>query len=113
MKRQDITPAELARRAKKDPGMISRLLAGERSATPETLRDIAIAINQPLEVVFRVAVGMPVQKQELSPKKRELLARLENADDETVQVTIDLLEVTLKMQQRQVPGGAGMQKAKG
>ncbi len=107
-----MSPADLARSMKKDQGIVSRILRGERKPSPETLEAISKALKLPVETVFQAAGILPTRNSDLSPKKRELLNRLEGADEETIQDTIDMLETALKMQQRRAPGG-NMQKVKG
>lgn len=103
LNQRNMSPAQLARLSKKDPGMISRLLAGERSASPETLVQIAHALHLPPENVFKAAVGLSQSDDELTPKKRELMERLKTADDADAQIVIDMLEVAVRNRQRQVP----------
>jgi transcriptional regulator with XRE-family HTH domain len=56
---RNISPAEFARRMNKDQGIISRFLRGERSPSPETIREISGALKIPPEEVFRAVVGLP------------------------------------------------------
>ncbi len=107
MKARDWTQADLARNSGLTRQSISYYFSG-RSKLPDNraLEAIAHALRLPPEVVFEKAGILPARKNDLSPKKRELLARLENADENTVQATIEMLEAALKMQQRQVPNGA-------
>jgi transcriptional regulator with XRE-family HTH domain len=101
------TQAELARQTKLSPSQITRLFNGERGVGETGLVAIAHAFRLPANLVFEKAGILPPTQElkELSAKKRELLANLENADDNTVQFVIDMLEVAVKNKQRQVPSG--------
>ena len=92
LNQRNMSPAQLARLSNKDPGMISRLLSGERSASPETLVMIANALRLPPENVFKAAVGLPQSSDGLSLKKRELIHLAEQADDDTIDIVIAMLE---------------------
>lgn len=100
---RDMRPADLARTGQINKGILSRVLRGERKPSNETLEAVARALRLPKDFVFEKA-GLLLPKSELSAKKRELLARLENADDATVQTVIEILEVAVRNQQRQVSG---------
>lgn len=59
LNQRDMSPADLARAMRKDQGIISRLLRGERNPNPETLTAIARALRLPPETVFRAAGLLP------------------------------------------------------
>lgn len=59
MKKRGISPADLSHLARKDQGVISRILNGQRKPSPETIRAIAIALKLPPETVFRAAGLLP------------------------------------------------------
>lgn len=94
--------SDLARFSGLNRAVINKLETGTEPM-PKTLIAIARALHLPADLVFEKA-GLLPPKSELSAKKRELLARLENADDATVQTVIEILEVAVRNQQRQVPG---------
>ena len=86
-----IKPVELARLAKVDPGVITRILKAERSPTPKTLDAIAHALNLPTDLVFEKA-GLLPPKPELSPIKRALLHLAEGLPDSDIATAIAMLE---------------------
>ena len=59
MEKRNWKPADLAKRAGVDSGLLSRILNGERNAGPDTCTSIAQALNVPPEVVFRKAGILP------------------------------------------------------
>ena len=56
---RDISPAKLARLTKKDQGVISRILSGERQPSVTTLKAIAHALNKTAKAVFEAAGLLP------------------------------------------------------
>jgi transcriptional regulator with XRE-family HTH domain len=54
-----MSPADLARSMRKDQGIISRILNGERFPNPKTLTSIAHALHLPPDNVFRIAGLLP------------------------------------------------------
>ena len=68
---KEIKPVELARMARIDPGVVTRILKAERSPRPKTIEAIARALKLPLETVFRAAGLLPPQ----SPQS-ELISRI-------------------------------------
>jgi transcriptional regulator with XRE-family HTH domain len=105
LEKRKISQKELADLSGITPAQISRIISGTRGAGEQALVAIARALRIPPELVFQKAGLLPITHSELSSKKRELLANLENADDNTVQFVIDMLEVAVKNKQRQVPSG--------
>jgi transcriptional regulator with XRE-family HTH domain len=90
--RRDMTPADLARNAMKDQGIISRIIRRERKPEPETLEAIARAFKLPPEHVFRMAGLLPLKENTdawveemnhkmglLDPSKRPMAEKLLNA----------------------------------
>jgi transcriptional regulator with XRE-family HTH domain len=59
MAERRMSPADLARATRKDQGVISRILSGERSPSPNTLSAIAHALRLPVETVLRAAGILP------------------------------------------------------
>src|SRR5690349_14397442 len=102
LEEREMSPATLARLSKKDPGMISRLLKGERSASPDTLEAIALALHVAPEVAFRAAIGKnaEIAKDDLSPKKVELLKMAEIADEDAVEMALAVLEKAWERKKR-------------
>jgi transcriptional regulator with XRE-family HTH domain len=94
--------AEFARQTKLSPAQITRLLNGERGVGEAGLNAISRALRLPAELVFEKA-GLLPPKQELTPKKRELMERLKDAEEADVQMVIEMLEAAVKAKQRQVP----------
>lgn len=88
---RDIKPVELARLAKIDPGIVTRILKAERSATPKTLEAIAHALKLPIDLVYEKAGILP-SKPELSPIKRKLAHLAQDLPDSDIEMAIALLE---------------------
>lgn len=84
------TQADLARIAKVDGGVISRLLTGERSPKPETLVSIAKAFRLPPEQLFRIAGVLPSHSiNERSTRLAYRISQLPAEDQETIDAMID------------------------
>ncbi len=91
MKEEEMSAARLSRLMGKDQGVISRILSGERNASPETLEAIAHALRMPTESVLRAAGILPppnndpwvdemaFKLSQLDPALRETAGRLINA----------------------------------
>lgn len=106
-----MSSSDLARESHKAPAVISRILRGETNPAPHTIKDIAGALKMPVDTVFRAVVGLPDQGDGLTPKKRELLHMAEQADDETVELILDVLRSAAERRRRQVPNNGQMKKA--
>jgi transcriptional regulator with XRE-family HTH domain len=91
LKDKDIKPVELARSANIDPGVVTRILKAERSATPKTLEAIAHALQLPVDLVYEKAGILP-KKTDLSSARRKLLHMSEDLPDSDVEIAISLLE---------------------
>lgn len=81
-----MSPAQLSRLTRKDQGVISRILSGERNPSNETLESIARALKLPTEEVFRVAGVLP-PKPDSDPWVEEmdhLLSEIKEEDREMV-----------------------------
>ncbi len=87
----DMKPVELARKARIDPGIVTRILKAERSTTPKTLEAIAHALKLPVDLVYEKAGILP-KKPELSPIKRKLVHVAEELPDSDIELAITLLE---------------------
>lgn len=74
----NLSQVELARKARLDKSIISRLINRERKPTPETLLAISKAINYPPEEVFRWAGFLPQNtvKDHLTEEAEFLLSQL-------------------------------------
>jgi transcriptional regulator with XRE-family HTH domain len=88
---RDIKPVELARLARIDPGVVSRILNAERKPNPKTLEAIAHALKLPTDLVFEKA-GLLPPKIETSPIKRKLAHMAEGLPDSDIEMVIALLE---------------------
>lgn len=86
-----IKPVELARTARIDPGVVSRILKADRKPNPKTLEAIAHALKLPTEFVFEKA-GLLPPKIEVSPIKRKLAHLAEGLPDSDVEIAFALLE---------------------
>ena len=62
--KQRMTPADLARVARKDQGIISRILRRERKPEADTVLAIASALKIPAETAFRAAGLLPPKPDE-------------------------------------------------
>lgn len=96
IKTRDMKPVELARLANLDPGVITRVLKAERTATPKTLEAIAHALRIPTEDIFRAAGILPPAKGKLGERQQRLLGLAEAADDDDLDLAIAMLEAALK-----------------
>lgn len=72
-----MTPAELAKKANLDQGLISRLRRDINRPTPETLNAIAQATELPPEVVFRKAGLLPQKESTTDDWAIEIAARIQ------------------------------------
>lgn len=95
-------PADLAREAKLSSAVVSNILNGHRRIGEKTGNAIARALRLPAELVFEKA-GLLPPKTELTPNKRELMEKLKTADDATVRLAIEMLEVAVRNKQREIP----------
>lgn len=102
LKDRDMSQSDLARLANLGSGTISNIMNGSRKVGQDTLTKIAQALRLPPELVFEKAGVLP-PKTELPPKHRELMEKLKTASEADVQFVIDMLEVSVKNRQRQVP----------
>jgi transcriptional regulator with XRE-family HTH domain len=91
LKDLDMKPVELARKAKIDPGVVTRILKAERSATPKTLEAISHALKLPVDLVYEKAGILP-RKPELSPVKRKLAHLAQDLPDSDLEMVITMLE---------------------
>lgn len=84
LKNRNMSPAELARKAGIDKGIISRTLNRERKPSPESLEAIAHALKLPSEAVFRAAGLLPsgVEADSLTEEGVYILQQLEGEDKE-------------------------------
>lgn len=64
MHNRNMSPATLSRAMRKDQGVISRMLSGERKPRPETLSLVAHALKVPTDEVFRAAGILPPSAEE-------------------------------------------------
>jgi transcriptional regulator with XRE-family HTH domain len=88
--------ADLARAARIDSSVFSRILNLEREPSPETCRAIARALNLPPETVFRRAGLLPAKPNEPvdEPSVREMVhlySQLNNRDQEEVLTVVRAL----------------------
>jgi len=103
LRKKEWDQADLARASGLTTAAISKYIGG-RVPNSEALQKIAHALKLPPELVFEKA-GLLPPKSELSPKKRELMEKLQHSTDADAQFVIDMLEVAVKNRQRQVPDG--------
>ncbi len=90
MAERDIRPADLARLANINKGILSRILSNERRPAPETLESIARALKLPPEVVFRRAGLLPPAPPD-TEYKEELLYLFNELSPEEQEEIIELL----------------------
>lgn len=91
------TPYKLAQLSGKDQGTISRILNRERMPGNSSLIAFAKALKLPRDVVFEAAgILSPDSADTLSASKQYLWELAKNADDNTVELMIAMLEADLK-----------------
>lgn len=88
---KDIKPVELARLAKIDPGVVTRILKAERDAKPKTLEAIAHALKLPVDLIYEKAGILPT-KPEATLLQRKLLHASEGLPESDLQLALSLLE---------------------
>ncbi len=64
MKKRDWSQADLSRISGISPSQISRVLMGERGFGEETLKNIAEALQLPIEIVYRAAGLLPAESED-------------------------------------------------
>lgn len=102
LQRQNMSQSDLARAANLGRGTISNIMSGTRNVGQDTLVKIARALRLPPELLFEKAGVLP-PKTDLTPNKRELMEKLKTADDATVKMVIEILEVAVRNKQREIP----------
>ena len=103
-----MTQTDLAVKAGVTRGAISFVVTGNRRPSPELLSKIADALKLPEELAFRAAGLLRPINDDLSPQKRQLIHLAGQADDETVELAIALLEAASQRKKRL---GAGKRKS--
>jgi len=98
-----MTQADLSRASGISPTSIANLLNGHRSPGADACSKIAIAFRMPEETIFRIAGIMRPAKDDLSPKKRQLIHMAEQADDDVVEMALAMLEAAWERKKRQAP----------
>lgn len=86
------TQSDFARATGKDRAVINRIESGGALPAVETFIAFSNALNYSPLVLLRVAGLLPASNDDLTPKKRQLLHLAEQADDDTVELVIALLE---------------------
>lgn len=102
--------AELSRHSGLHRAVISKIESGTKPM-PETLTALAETFGMSTIAIFRKAGILPDDPSELSPKKLELLHAAEQADDETIELILDVLRSASERRRRQVPSNGQMKKA--
>jgi transcriptional regulator with XRE-family HTH domain len=98
LNQRGMTPADLARSTRKDQGVISRMLRGERKPSPETLSAIARALKLSDETVFQAA-GILKPRPELDEHRSRFETLLADLSDDDVD---DLYALAIsKLERRQ------------
>jgi transcriptional regulator with XRE-family HTH domain len=69
-----MSPAELSRKMRKDQGMVSRILRGERNPRPKTIEAICKALGVPIEEGYRAAGLLPPKPK--ADQFREMIGHL-------------------------------------
>ena len=107
--KRGIKPAELARKAGLDKGIISRILNRERRPEPETLTSIARALRLPPEQIFRVAGLLPIDPKSdpLIEEGIHILRQLKGEDKEEA-----IRQLRLRVQVAEQRGKLNVQKGK-
>ena len=95
---RDISPAQLSRLMhKKDQGVVSRLLRGERNPSTETIDAIARALKLPAEEVYRAAGILPAAQTDTWLEKQNY--KLSLITDPTLRETAERLINSLAEQE--------------
>lgn len=103
LKQRGITPAQLSRSANKSQAVIGRILNNEREASPETLQAIARALKLPIELIYQKAGLLPPSSaDDLSDAKRQLIELAKQADEDTIDMAIAMLEAAHRQQRRKL-----------
>ena len=102
LRKRNWKQADLAQRSGLDSAVVSNIINGKRKAGETTIPAIARALQIPVKLAFEKA-GLIPPETELTPKQRELMEKLKGLDDVTVQLAIDVLEISVKNRQRQIP----------
>lgn len=90
---REMSPAELSRLMKKDQGIVSRILRGERSVGNDTLIAIAHALNIPPETVFRAAGILPPSAGPLSEEQQAVIHAVSQVrDNKTLRMISAMLD---------------------
>lgn len=103
LRERNLSQSELAKQAGISKGTVSNLVNGTKGAGQDSLIAIARVLRLPPDLLFEKA-GLFSAKPELTPKKRELMERLRDAEEADVQMVIEILEAAVRAKQRQVPG---------
>lgn len=95
---RDISPAQLSRLMhKKDQGIVSRLLRGERKPSTETIDGIARALKLPPEEVFRAAGILP--QTSADPWVDQQIYKLSKISDPVLRETAERLIASMVEQE--------------
>lgn len=92
LKSRNMKPADLARAAKKDSGVISNIMNGKRNPSTSSCKAISIALDIPLDEVYRAAGILP-PKTDIDPIAENVLHLLKDLDDYDKEEILDFVRL--------------------
>ena len=95
-------PADLVRLTGLDKSAISRILSGDRSPDPQTIKLLGQALRIPPETIFRISVGLPPQGQDTNADDEQanhLISTLKKPSSK--QRAIDYLQLLIEQEERE------------
>jgi transcriptional regulator with XRE-family HTH domain len=102
LKEKDMSPAELSRKMKKDQGIVSRILRGERDPRPETIESICKALGVQVEEGYRAA-GLLPKKDKHSVLEEKALYIINSMETEDYQKrALSLLEYLKQEEEKEL-----------
>jgi transcriptional regulator with XRE-family HTH domain len=106
LKAKGMSPAELSRASRKDQGVISRLLNGDRNPRPETIESICKALGVPVEEGYRAA-GLLPKKGPHSVLEEKALYIINSMETEAYQKrALSLLEYLKQEEEKELHNAA-------
>ena len=104
---RNMRPADLVRLSGLDKSAVSRILSGNRSPEPETIKALAHALRIPPEIVFRVSIGLSSQSQQVDEnheRANQLMSILKS--ESSKKRAVDYLELLIQQEEREAQESA-------
>lgn len=95
-----MSQSDLAHVAKLGSGTISNIMNGTKGIGQNTLIKIAHGLNIPEMEVFRAAGILPPARDDLSDQQRLAMHLIEQADEQTLDIAIAMMEAALRQQEQ-------------